>query len=1215
MNSFYKVITKPLFLIIIFNILVVPFDCEASGKQTRKSSFQYKLEKLRKRFFKTKPPKQQGLELAAAEHVGHLGIGQTAHLMPLPLQAQHEAPPPPLVQAEVHLPNPAVDVPDQVPVQVAAGTQDRGNNPEVSASRPRSNSNPIGQPELLESASPSSREMQAIIGQALPEGSQTVQDVTDQVRPSEIAGDRVQALVHGTTEIPVSSSSSSISSSISANSSSDPNASPAFPLRSNASHNFSPGDGGAGDGGAFQERNNNAVEYASSSLVEAVSPVSASPRSRSIAGSVSSMLGSIRNSAAELAPLAFNPLGVTFLSSKGGSGPVSGQPLDRMSPGDGSRHLGLGAPLSGAADMLRPLGPPDSDVLGHANSFNLSSSNGDFIPSDGSPGEQFGASPSGERAPSPSNSNGSPDHSPDSGVREDVPGQPAHPQAQGENQNEHNARPQVRLEEAPAPGASPSVPEAGGQAQHVVEPMRSLQVEEVPGQQVPIHHVPTPSPVAEDRAQRAVEPLAGVEGRDQRALGQQGSIRRANSSPILYTAQNRQIVSTIHRSNSVLGQGALGHHHTPPRGGAADPAERAGPPPVVPEGRAGHEAPPPVVAGAENQQVIPEAAGPGRRNSPLRQRQNRGNQFLAPGHVRAEIVEEAQQVLGQQDRFDAILDRIMANRLDIPDMVSGGGGNSPSPLGLPSDGEEDSYDDSSLSNDHKGSAEIKEPVEPKVSQGEALISKVSDSTPKIAAKLQEPVVSTVPVGQTLISRVSNGNPIDSAEIKEPVVSTLPQGQALTSRVSSNYPIGSDEIKEPAVFGVPKGQALISKVSGNTPKISAELQEPVAFGVPKGQALTSRVSGSTPKISTELQEPDAFAVPKGLQSTIVSGDSSKGGGDVLPESTNINSINQFSTDIQNFLSKILDLNRYIAYPVHQFLTGRVNLKIIATGDETKIEKGIWIKSIVANAKEQKSVDSPGYNSKSHGFVLGADAEFDSDILLGGAVSNIVSTLKLKDGYSGNKISANSKFGSLYGTKNLTNNIYISSVVSLMQSDIKSSYQGTDYKGKESATYHTQENVRGGYIDVKLHYIKKFKNKMVLIPFVGVNYYKNVLPGFSATDIKGSAFTVSSLHDQRTSVMVGTSLSTMPFFIRKLEVVPQINILIDRQIYSRTGSTKITNTNGSVVQDKIKNNYKTTFSLGGSLDVNYHNTNFLIAYDVLVRRKFLGQQVALKARLNF
>lgn len=57
-----------------------------------------------------------------------------------------------------------------------------------------------------------------------------------------------------------------------------------------------------------------------------------------------------------------------------------------------------------------------------------------------------------------------------------------------------------------------------------------------------------------------------------------------------------------------------------------------------------------------------------------------------------------------------------------------------------------------------------------------------------------------------------------------------------------------------------------------------------------------------------------------------------------------------------------------------------------------------------------------------------------------------------------------------------------------------------------------------------------------------------------------------------MMVGTSLSTMPFFIKKLEIVPQINILIDRQIYARTGSTKITNTNGSVVEEKIKNNYK-------------------------------------------
>jgi outer membrane autotransporter protein len=574
----------------------------------------------------------------------------------------------------------------------------------------------------------------------------------------------------------------------------------------------------------------------------------------------------------------------------------------------------------------------------------------------------------------------------------------------------------------------------------------------------------------------------------------------------------------------------------------------------------------------------------------------------------------------------------------------------------------------------KISTELQGPVVSTVPVGQALSSKVSGSTPKISTELQGPVVSTVPVGQALSSKVSDSAPKISTEpqgpaafgvpkgqalslivsdntpkilteLPEPAAFGVPKGQALSSQVSDNNPIDSVEIKEPVQSKVPQGQALISQVSNDNPIDSAELQKPAAFGVPKGQALSTKVSDNTPRGSAELQdlpkpdvpadstpktaaelpttpmdygaiqEADAFAVPKGLHSTLVSGDSSKGGGNILPKATNINSINQVFVDIQSFLSKTLDLNRYVTYLVNQSLRHRFSVKLIATGDKTKIEKGIWIKSIVANSKEQKSADGPGYNSRSHGFILGADAEFDSDLLLGSAVSNIVSTLKLKDYYSGNKTTANSKFVSLYGTKNLTKNIYISSVASLMQSDIKTSYQGKDYTGKESTTYHTQENVRGGYVDVKLHYVKKFNTKMVLSPVVGINYFKNVLPGFCLTDIKGSDFTVASLHNQRASVMVGGSLSAIPFFIRKLEIVPQINTLIDRQIYSRTGSTKITNTNGSVVEDKIKNHYKTTFSLGGSLDVNYHNTNFLIAYDMLVRRKFFGQQVSLKARLNF
>ena len=98
------------------------------------------------------------------------------------------------------------------------------------------------------------------------------------------------------------------------------------------------------------------------------------------------------------------------------------------------------------------------------------------------------------------------------------------------------------------------------------------------------------------------------------------------------------------------------------------------------------------------------------------------------------------------------------------------------------------------------------------------------------------------------------------------------------------------------------------------------------------------------------------------------------------------------------------------------------------------------------------------------------------------------------------------------------------------------------------------------------------------------------------------------------MLGTYLSLPSYVNSKLAIMPKINASIDQRIYSKVGSVQITDSNGNPVTIKSSDKNKTTLNLGGSMDVAYKCTDFLLAYDTQIRNKFLGQQIALKVKVN-
>ncbi len=174
-----------------------------------------------------------------------------------------------------------------------------------------------------------------------------------------------------------------------------------------------------------------------------------------------------------------------------------------------------------------------------------------------------------------------------------------------------------------------------------------------------------------------------------------------------------------------------------------------------------------------------------------------------------------------------------------------------------------------------------------------------------------------------------------------------------------------------------------------------------------------------------------------------------------------------------LKEMQGMQRYTTYLANESLNNRLNVHAIAAGEETKVQTGMWVRGIIGEASEKQSSSSAGYNSFYSGVTIGVDAEFNSDLLIGAAFSTIDSSLKFKNEYSGDKISGDTRVGSIYGMKNLTNKVYVSATTSFILSDIKTRYLTKDSQGNQFYAYSKQDNVQGGFVDTRLHYSTVFR----------------------------------------------------------------------------------------------------------------------------------------------
>ncbi len=318
---------------------------------------------------------------------------------------------------------------------------------------------------------------------------------------------------------------------------------------------------------------------------------------------------------------------------------------------------------------------------------------------------------------------------------------------------------------------------------------------------------------------------------------------------------------------------------------------------------------------------------------------------------------------------------------------------------------------------------------------------------------------------------------------------------------------------------------------------------------------------------------------------------------------------------------LDVNMMIDDMTNYIVDSRLVAVGVAAGDDekTKIEKGVWIKALYGVGNQNKLGKMSGYNSNSFGAIIGGDIELDDDKLFGVAISNIKSNFKFKNDKSSDRAKASTIAVSLYGSKNITDHIFMNGAVNIVYSDIKvrALKQITANVEKVEKYADSKFSSIGASVNFNLNYLKRFQSGNSLTPVIGIKYSKNVDSGFTEKGTGLYNLTAASRKKSSLITKFGASFNFAPIKKVGLIITPGIKAVINRQVSLKADKLKAKlNWQGNQYEQEIsiENRQKTAVNLGVGVAVTKGMVDIMANYDYTLKKQFKSHEGSLKLRVN-
>ena len=233
--------------------------------------------------------------------------------------------------------------------------------------------------------------------------------------------------------------------------------------------------------------------------------------------------------------------------------------------------------------------------------------------------------------------------------------------------------------------------------------------------------------------------------------------------------------------------------------------------------------------------------------------------------------------------------------------------------------------------------------------------------------------------------------------------------------------------------------------------------------------------------------------------------------------------------------------------HRIFTKDILAAAIAAGDENELdhsqilECSVWSSGAFSTSKQKTSNNTDGYSSKTLGGTIGADARFESELLLGASFSKLRSNIKHSNQKETKKL--NTYIASLYGSSPIKDNLTLGVIGSAGYS------KGAKAHSKLFS------------LETHLNYQIDLPQDIKLIPNIGLKYEYERSKGYQEQLTSNMSIACSKKSRQAFSTEIGSRVifapiklntnSTSRTILSNTILTPTAHFAVERRIGSRGG----------------------------------------------------------------
>lgn len=303
-----------------------------------------------------------------------------------------------------------------------------------------------------------------------------------------------------------------------------------------------------------------------------------------------------------------------------------------------------------------------------------------------------------------------------------------------------------------------------------------------------------------------------------------------------------------------------------------------------------------------------------------------------------------------------------------------------------------------------------------------------------------------------------------------------------------------------------------------------------------------------------------------------------------------------------------------------LTGKVSARIqqvqaigVSSGDDDKLY-GAWFAPVYGIAKQGKRSSNPGYFSRYYGGMVGVDTLIDDDTTIGFAASYMHHIIRHKHENQGDKTNMDTASLLLYGSRNLSENLFIQGVTSVGSTYIDNKELRQTFPNSSIAC--AKYNAHSFTAEIMGGYTHKLSKTTTITPLLGFEFTNLGKVEYDENGAGNQDLSVKRKMYSKGEVIGGVKIN-QSIECSDFTFIPEAHGFVRHDLLNNKFKVDIRFKNdrsSSLVPRTAKQN-RTTYLIGGGADIKKANFEYGVAYDFRFAKKYRAHQGVLTFRTEF